>query len=98
MKISICLFLLRIVDTKKLRVVLWGMVGFLVLFTVVFVALFLAICSPMKAYWNVMPQARCMSDTQVEMITVGQGSELLSPSSLFSTEAGWGGVAVRAEN
>ncbi|KAG8531814.1 uncharacterized protein KY384_003450 [Bacidia gigantensis] len=73
MKIAICLFLLRIVDARKIRLVLWGFIGFIVLFTLTFIALFLAICRPIRAYWTVMPEAHCLTDLQIQYITLAQG-------------------------
>ena len=73
MKISICLFLLRIVDARKLRLMLWAFIGFTVLFTLAFIALFLAICRPIRAYWTTIPDSKCFTDLQVQHITLAQG-------------------------
>ncbi|KAI4287806.1 MAG: hypothetical protein L6R35_002937 [Caloplaca aegaea] len=72
-KISICLFLLRIVDSRKVRIAMYSLIGCLVLFTTIFVCLFLAICRPLKAYWNTGMDAVCLSDKQFENIIIAQG-------------------------
>lgn len=72
-KISICLFLLRIVNSSKVTRFMYGLIGFMVLFTAVCVFLFLGICRPLKAYWDVGVQGTCLSDRQVESIVIAQG-------------------------
>lgn len=72
-KISICLFLLRIVDSKNIRVAMHVLIGCLVLFTAVFTCLFLGICRPLKAHWNTGMDAICLSDNTVENIVIAQG-------------------------
>ncbi|KAL9629286.1 MAG: hypothetical protein Q9164_006944 [Protoblastenia rupestris] len=81
-KISICLFLLRIVDARRFKLALYGLIGFLVVFTAVFVFLFIGICRPLKAYWNIeMEDAVCLSDLQVQNIVIAQGGKLQIPLS-----------------
>lgn len=78
-KISICFFLLRIVDARKIRLALYGLIGFTTLFSAVSVFLFLGVCRPLKAYWDIgIPHAVCLSDAQVEKVVLAQGSELTS--------------------
>lgn len=77
MKISICLFLLRIVDGKYFRWFLYGMNIFLILFTSVCVFLFIGVCRPLKAFWNVRMKATCLSDLQLMNIAISQGGEAL---------------------
>ncbi|KAL9131323.1 MAG: hypothetical protein Q9217_000702 [Psora testacea] len=73
-KISICLFLLRIVDARRFKVALHGLIWFLVLFTSVCVFLFIGVCRPLKAYWNIKIQnAVCLSELQVKEIALAQG-------------------------
>ncbi|KAL8920037.1 MAG: hypothetical protein Q9208_006492 [Pyrenodesmia sp. 3 TL-2023] len=72
-KISICLFLLRIVDGRKVRMAMHTLIGCLVLFTTVFTCLFLGICRPLKAYWNIGVESVCLSDKVVENILIAQG-------------------------
>lgn len=72
-KISICLFLLRIVDGPKVRIAMYSLIGCLVLFTTIFVCLFLGVCRPLKAYWNTGMEAVCLSDQVFENIIVAQG-------------------------
>ena len=73
-KISICLFLLRIVDGRNIRIGMYLLIGCLILFTTVFTCLFLGICRPLKAYWNVGMESVCLSDKMVENIVMAQGS------------------------
>ena len=77
-KISICLFLLRIVNSTKVTRLMYGLIGFMVLFTAVCLFLFLGICRPLKAYWDVGVQGTCLSDRQVESIVIAQGGRLQS--------------------
>ncbi|KAI4119256.1 MAG: hypothetical protein LQ345_000805 [Seirophora villosa] len=73
-KISICLFLLRIEDGRKMRIAMYTLIGCLVLFTTVFVCLFLGVCRPLKAYWNTGMEAVCLSDQVFENIVIAQGA------------------------
>ena len=75
MKISICLFLLRIVDTKPVVRGMYAMITCIVLFTAVSVFLFLGVCRPLRAYWDVGVNGVCLSDHQVESVTLVQGSK-----------------------
>ena len=75
-KISIALFLLRIVDRRKVRMAMHALIGCLVLFTAVFVCLFLGVCRPLKAYWNTGMEAVCFSDQVFENIVIAQGGML----------------------
>lgn len=75
-KISICLFLLRIVDGRKIRMGIYLLIGFLVLFTTISTCLFLGICRPLKAHWNVGIEGVCLSDKMIENIVMAQGSML----------------------
>ena len=77
-KISICLFLLRIVNSSKVTRLMYGLIGFMVLFTAVCVFLFLGICRPLKAHWDVGIQGTCLSDRQVESIVIAQGGRVQS--------------------
>ncbi|KAL8757326.1 MAG: hypothetical protein Q9199_002310 [Rusavskia elegans] len=72
-KISIALFLLRIVDSRKVRMAMYALIGCLVFFTTIFVCLFLGVCRPLKAYWNVGMEAVCLSDNVFENIVIAQG-------------------------
>ena len=72
-KISICLFLLRIVDSRATRIAMYSTIAFLVLFTTVCVALFLGICRPLKAYWDIGVDGACLSDNEIKNIVIAQG-------------------------
>ena len=74
MKISICLFLLRIVDATSFKYALYGLIAFLVAFTVAFVCLFLGICTPLRAWWEIDVQgARCFNVYQFRNMVIVQG-------------------------
>ena len=75
MKISICLFLLRIVDTKHVVRGVYALISCITLFTAVSVFLFLGVCRPLKAYWDVGVNGVCLSKHQVESIVLAQGSK-----------------------
>ena len=75
-KISICLFLLRIVNSRKVARLIHGLIGFMVLFTAVCVFLFLGICRPLKAYWDLGVQGTCLSDCQIESVIIAHGGRL----------------------
>ncbi|KAL2048398.1 hypothetical protein N7G274_000309 [Stereocaulon virgatum] len=72
-KISICLFLLRIVDTRNIKFAMYSLIGCLIIFTSVSVSLFLGVCRPLKAYWDVGVDGVCLSNHQVESIVLAQG-------------------------
>ena len=77
-KVSICLFLLRIVDGRPFKLALYGLIAFLSLFSAVSLFLFIGVCRPLKAYWNVNVEgAKCLSDEQVMHIVLAQGSKSL---------------------
>ena len=72
-KISICLFLLRIVDGRKIRLAMYSLIGCLILFTTVFVGLFLGICRPLRAHWDTGVEGVCLSEKVIENIIIAQG-------------------------
>lgn len=74
MKISICLFLLRIVDTKKVVRGMYALMSGIISFTAVCVFLFIGVCRPLRAYWDVGVDGVCLSNHQVESIVLAQGS------------------------
>lgn len=51
-KISICLLILRIKNTRFLTRLLYGVIGGLILTNLTFVIILLAECSPVNAYWR----------------------------------------------
>lgn len=73
MKISICLFLLRIVDTKHVVRGMYALISCITLFTAVSVFLFLGVCRPLRAYWDVGVNGVCLSDHQIESVVIAQG-------------------------
>ena len=75
MKISICLFLLRIVDTKQVVRGMYALISFITIFTAVCVFLFLGVCRPLRAFWDVGVDGVCLSDYQVEKVVLVQGGK-----------------------
>lgn len=51
-KISICLFLLRIVEDRRIVRGIYAIIGFTILFTSVCVFFFPGVCRPLRAYWD----------------------------------------------
>lgn len=66
---------MRIVDSKKFRIFLWSLIGFLALFTTVCIAFFLGVCRPLKAYWDVGVTGVCLSNEQVKVVVIVQGGK-----------------------
>lgn len=75
-KISICLFLLRIIVEERLRRPVYALIGVLIVFHMICVFLFLGVCRPIKAYWEVGIDGICLGKGQVERLIVAQGGEL----------------------
>ena len=74
MKISICLFLLRIGYTKQVARAMYALIIYITLFSAVSIFLFVGICRPLKAYWDVGVDGVCLSNHQVESVVLAQGS------------------------
>ena len=72
-KISICLFLLRLSKFNKLKTVLWGLIGLLVITHLPLTILLLAQCDPISREWNMSLSGRCFSKHMVENILIAQG-------------------------
>ncbi|KAL8827880.1 MAG: hypothetical protein Q9170_006836 [Blastenia crenularia] len=73
-KISICLFLLRIKNDKSNKIFMYTLIAANVLVTAVMCFLFLGICRPLHAYWDIGVEGRCLSTHQVEAIVAAQGA------------------------
>ena len=76
MKISICLFLLRIVNSRNVVRGMYAIMAYVTLFSLVSILLFLGVCRPLKSYWDVGVDGACLSNHQVESIVLAQGSRL----------------------
>ena len=72
-KISICLFLLRLSKFNKLKTVLWGLFGLLVITHLPLTILLLAQCDPISREWDMSFSGRCFSKHMVENILIAQG-------------------------
>lgn len=71
-KISICLFLLRISQFNKLRRMLYGLIGFLVLTHLVLFFLEVFQCSPVDKVWNLDEPGKCFSEQMIMNILIAQ--------------------------
>lgn len=74
-KISICMFLLRIKNTRWNIRFMYALIAANVVVTTVAVGLFIGICSPPAAYWTIGLNGRCFSNERVMAIVIFQGSE-----------------------
>ena len=74
-KISICMFLLRIKQTKWNVRFMYSLIAANVIVTIVVTCLFIGICSPPDAYWIVGKSGKCMSNERIMAIVIAQGSE-----------------------
>ena len=76
MKISICFFLLRIVDHKGARRFMHGMIAVLVITTALFCFLFFGTCRPLNAEWTVGKEGKCLGAYREMQIIIAQGGQL----------------------
>ena len=74
-KISICYFLLRIVEHKRARQFMYGMIGVLIITTTVFCLLFFGICRPLQAEWAVGIDGKCFGAYREMQIIIAQGGQ-----------------------
>ncbi len=72
-KISICLFLLRIKNNKSNKIFMYTLIAANVIVTAVSCFLFLGLCRPMRAYWDIGVDGKCFSKLQIEAIVASQG-------------------------
>ncbi|KAL8856669.1 MAG: hypothetical protein Q9178_006736 [Gyalolechia marmorata] len=72
-KISICYFLLRIKNDKSNKIFMYSLIGANVLVTALSCFLFLGICRPVHAYWDVGVEGNCFSKRQIQAIVAAQG-------------------------
>lgn len=74
-KISICLFLLRLSNFRKLRLGLYGLIAFLITSHVPLFFLMIFQCSPISKYWTnpLEGPGVCFSKATVETIIIVQG-------------------------
>lgn len=74
-KISICLFLLRIVSSQAVARAMYALIGAMVLFSMDTVFLFLGVCRPLGAYWSVSVDGTCFSKRQVMNVIIAHGGK-----------------------
>ena len=75
MKISICLFILRLINSRAVQYFMYSLIFCLVTNTVINVGLFLGICRPLYAYWRAGVEGVCFTTRQIEWIIICQGSK-----------------------
>ncbi|KAL8752794.1 MAG: hypothetical protein Q9184_005623 [Pyrenodesmia sp. 2 TL-2023] len=73
-KISICLFLLRIKNNQSNKIFVYTLIAANVVVTAVSCFLFLGLCRPIRAYWDIDIEGKCFSKQQIEAIVASQGS------------------------
>ncbi|KAL8926716.1 MAG: hypothetical protein Q9208_002790 [Pyrenodesmia sp. 3 TL-2023] len=73
-KISICLFLLRIKNNQSNKIFMHTLIAANVVVTAVSCFLFLGLCRPIRAYWDIDVEGKCFSKHQIEAIVASQGS------------------------
>ncbi|KAL8815452.1 MAG: hypothetical protein Q9223_005401 [Gallowayella weberi] len=73
-KISICLFLLRINNDKSNKIFMYSLIAACVLVTALSCFLFLGICRPLRAHWDVGVEGKCLSKHQIMAVVAGQGA------------------------
>lgn len=71
-KISICLFLLRLSQFNKLKRILYGLIGFLVVTHLTLFFLNVLQCSPVDKVWNLDDPGKCFSKEMVMNILIAQ--------------------------
>lgn len=74
-KISICLFLLRIMVERWLRRPVYALIGILIVFHMTCVFLFLGVCRPLRSYWELGVDGVCLGKGQVERLIIAQAGK-----------------------
>lgn len=77
LKISVCLFLLRLSQFDRLKRVLWTLIGFLLASTLVLSLLIILQCQPIYKAWDLNTSGRCFSTDTIMKITITQGGKIL---------------------
>ena len=77
-KVSICLFVMRIPNDRRLKSFLWALIGLLVVVNGACVVVFLAQCRPLKALWDPTAEGSCWKPEVFEAFAYVQGGRALS--------------------
>ena len=72
-KISICLFLLRLSQFNKIKRILYGLIGFLIVTHLALFFLSVFQCSPADKVWNLGDSGKCFSPQMIMNILIAQG-------------------------
>ena len=78
-KISICMFLLRIKNSRLNHYSIYILIACNVIVTIVCVGMFLGICSPLDMYWIIGKSGSCLSAGRTMAIIIAHGSKTLVP-------------------
>lgn len=79
-KISVCIFVLRIIDKAQRRFsqFLWVLIAFVTVTHVIQVVLFLVQCRPLEAVWNPFVRGHCFSINAVYLVSYINYGEFIS--------------------
>ena len=77
-KISVCFFLLRIKNDRSNKIFIYTLMAANILVTAVICFLFLGICRPLRAYWDIGVNGVCLSKHQEEAMVAAQGGSSLA--------------------
>ena len=79
-KISICLLLIRIHPSDRIRRPIQGLIAFLILSNVVLTLMYILQCNPVDAAWDPVKQktAKCFTIGQLQRIIMAQASRSFS--------------------
>ena len=83
-KISICLFLLRVKNTRQNFYYMYTLIALNVIVTIVCVGMFIGICRPPDVYWIVGKEGYCLPKKREMGIVISQGSKSPLSSSFDS--------------
>ena len=72
-QVSICLLLLRIRISRQLQRPLWSVIGVIVLSNSILILLWIFQCAPVRVTWRRSREGKCLSDDQIQGITLAQG-------------------------
>ena len=72
-KISICMFLLRIKDTRANKWFMYSLIAANVVVTIVVTGMFAGLCTPPNAYWKINKPGHCLTKQREMAIVIAQG-------------------------
>jgi L-cystine uptake protein TcyP (sodium:dicarboxylate symporter family) len=72
-KLSILLFILRIDNTRRLRVIVWTVIGVLILTNLATELAIAFQCIPLNALWDEKVEGKCIGGVAIGRVGYGQG-------------------------